>query len=138
MISTVPHATVRAPSESVPDQPRPNGGLVEPVPAYAAGAGDHDALLDAHGDRGKWRAWSDETTHAIHESQSLRIERVHEAPDHETAWTVAAYENPVSDRMWILTATGGTPAPCCRSCWITSPASTAGTGGHRRHAWLRQ
>lgn len=37
--------------------------------------------------------------------------RIHETPAHETAWTVAAYETPVSDRMWVLTATGATPAP---------------------------
>ncbi|MFD4604541.1 DUF317 domain-containing protein [Streptomyces sp. NPDC058464] len=54
---------------------------------------------------------SDDTAHAIHESQTLCIERVHEAPAIETAWTVAAYETPVSDRMWVLTATGSTPAP---------------------------
>ncbi|MFF4760357.1 DUF317 domain-containing protein [Streptomyces sp. NPDC001292] len=47
----------------------------------------------------------------MHESQTLRIERVHETPPHETAWTVAAYETPVSDRMWVLTANGATPAP---------------------------
>ncbi|WP_244809072.1 DUF317 domain-containing protein [Streptomyces sp. So13.3] len=87
----------------------------ETVPAYAADAGDHDALLNAflaaHDDWAKWRTWSDDTTHAIHEDQTLRIERIHDAPAHETAWTVAAYETPVSDRMWILTATGATPAP---------------------------
>ncbi|MFF7476761.1 DUF317 domain-containing protein [Streptomyces sp. NPDC008092] len=91
---------------------RPNP---ETVPVYLADAGDHDALLDAfldaHGEFEKWRTWSDDTTHAIHESQTLRIERVHETPAHETAWTVAAYETPVSDRMWVLTATGATPAP---------------------------
>ncbi|MFJ4572039.1 DUF317 domain-containing protein [Streptomyces sp. NPDC088846] len=88
---------------------------LETVPAHAADAGDHDALLDeflnAHGDWQKWRTWSDETTHAIHEEQTLRIERIHDAPARETAWTVAAYETPVSDRMWVLTATGSTPAP---------------------------
>ncbi|MET9507648.1 DUF317 domain-containing protein [Streptomyces flavidovirens] len=92
--------------------PRPQR---ETVPAYAADVGDHDALLeaffDAHGDWEKWRTWSDETTHAIHESQTLRIERVHEAHPRETAWTVAAYETPVSERMWVLTATGATPGP---------------------------
>ncbi|MFC5218928.1 DUF317 domain-containing protein [Streptomyces coerulescens] len=96
-------------------KPEPARQEPETVPAYLADAGDHDALLnaflDAHGDREKWRTWSDETTHAIHESQTLRIERVHETPAHETAWTVAAYETPVSDRMWVLTATGATPAP---------------------------
>ncbi|MDX3616493.1 DUF317 domain-containing protein [Streptomyces europaeiscabiei] len=93
-----------------PARPEP-----ETVPAYLADTGDHDALLDTfldgHGGWEKWRTWSDETTHAIHESQTLRIERVHETPAHETAWTMAAYETPVSDRMWVLTATGATPAP---------------------------
>ena len=41
----------------------------------------------------------------------MRIERVHEVHPRETAWIVAAYETPVSDRMWHLTATGTTPAP---------------------------
>ncbi|WP_371565264.1 DUF317 domain-containing protein [Streptomyces canus] len=87
----------------------------ETVPVYLADTGDHDALLDtfleAHSEFEKWRTWSDDTTHAIHESQTLRIERVHEAHPRETAWTITAYETPVSDRMWHLTATGATPAP---------------------------
>ncbi|MCA1221310.1 DUF317 domain-containing protein [Streptomyces sp. 8L] len=85
----------------------------ETVPAYAADAGNHDALLDrflaAHGDWQRWRTWSDETTHAIHESQTLRIERIHEARAGQIAWIVAAYETPVSERIWALTATGATP-----------------------------
>ncbi|CAL9460035.1 hypothetical protein [Streptomyces sp. enrichment culture] len=56
----------------------------ETVPVHLADAGDHDALLDTfldtHSEFEKWRTWSDETTHAIHESQTLRIERVHETP----------------------------------------------------------
>ncbi|MGW5096400.1 DUF317 domain-containing protein [Streptomyces nodosus] len=102
---------------SEPSRPEP-----ETVPVYLADAGDHDALLDsfldAHGEFEKWRTWSDDTTHAIHESQTLRIERVHEAAAHETAWTVAAYETPVSDRMWVLTATGATPAPVLHNLLI--------------------
>ncbi len=104
-------------AKSEPSRPEP-----ETVPVYLADAGDHDALLDtfldAHGEFEKWRTWSDETTHAIHESQTLRIERVHETPAHETAWTVAAYETPVSDRMWVLTATGATPAPVLQDLLI--------------------
>ncbi|WP_327743351.1 DUF317 domain-containing protein [Streptomyces europaeiscabiei] len=96
-------------------EPEPPAQEPEIVPAYAADAGDHDALLDqfltAHSGWEKWRTWSDDTTHAIHEAQTLRIERVHEAHPRETAWTVAAYETPVSERMWHLTATGATPAP---------------------------
>ncbi|MFE8009072.1 DUF317 domain-containing protein [Streptomyces sp. NPDC057418] len=97
------------------ESPRPEP---ETVPAYAADADDHDALLDTfledHRDWQKWRTWSDDTTHAIHEDQTLRIEHVHESDAHETTWTVAAYESPVSDRMWVLTATGATPAPVLR------------------------
>ncbi|MEV6423708.1 DUF317 domain-containing protein [Streptomyces sp. NPDC051662] len=85
------------------------------MPAYAADPGDHDAILDqfltAHPDWEKRRTWGDDTTHAIHESQTLRIERVHEAEPRETALTIAAYETPDSDRMWHLTMTGLTPAP---------------------------
>ncbi|MFE4664511.1 DUF317 domain-containing protein [Streptomyces sp. NPDC056716] len=87
----------------------------ESVPVYAADPGDHDALLDTflttHDDWDKWRTWDDDTTHAIHESQTLRIERIHDTPRHQTAWIVAAYESPVSERIWVLTATGATPAP---------------------------
>ncbi len=103
----------------------PPGGLEPPVPApkivplHTADPGDHDAILNeflaAHDDWEKWRTWSDNTTHAIHESQTLRIEHVHEAHPRETAWTVAAYETPVSDRLWHLTATGSTPAPVLQS-----------------------
>lgn len=96
-------------------RPEPAPPEPETVPAYLADAGDHDALLDgfldAHGEFEKWRTWSDETTHAIHESQTLRIELIHETQARETAWTIAAYETPVSDRMWVLTATSATPAP---------------------------
>ncbi|MEU5718068.1 DUF317 domain-containing protein [Streptomyces sp. NPDC020403] len=94
------------------EPPRPEP---ETVPAYAADADDHDVLLDTflkdHRDWQKWRTWSDDTTHAIHEDQTLRIEHVHETNAPETAWTVAAYETPVSDLIWALTATGTTPAP---------------------------
>ncbi|MFI5751057.1 DUF317 domain-containing protein [Streptomyces sp. NPDC051644] len=108
-------AEARTPLALTTAKPEPAPLEPETVPVYLADAGDHDALLDAfldaHGDWERWRTWSDETTHAIHESQTLRIERVHETPAHETAWTVAAYETPVSDRMWVLTATSATPAP---------------------------
>ncbi|MEH0441553.1 DUF317 domain-containing protein [Streptomyces scabiei] len=108
-------AEARTPLAHTAAKPEPARPEPETVPVYLADAGDHDALLhtflDAHGEFEKWRTWSDETTHAIHESQTLRIERVHETPAHETAWTVAAYETPVSDRMWVLTATGAAPAP---------------------------
>ncbi|MER7728501.1 DUF317 domain-containing protein [Streptomyces sp. NPDC096323] len=96
-------------------RPEPAPPQPETVPAYLADAGDHEALLDGfldtHGEFEKWRTWSDETTHAIHESQTRRIELIHETVALETAWTIAAYETPVSDRIWALTATSATPAP---------------------------
>ncbi|MFJ6574070.1 DUF317 domain-containing protein [Streptomyces sp. NPDC091292] len=104
-------------AKSEPPRPEP-----ETVPVYLAAPGDHDALLDsfldAHREFEKWRTWSDDTTHAIHESQTLRIERVHETPAREVTWTVAAYETPVSERMWVLTATGTTPAPVLQDLLI--------------------
>ncbi|MFJ6898112.1 DUF317 domain-containing protein [Streptomyces hokutonensis] len=108
-------AEARTPLALTGANPEPARPEPETVPAYAADAGDHDALLDAfldtHGEWEKWRTWSDHTTHVIHEDQTLRIERVHEAGPRDTAWTVAAYETPVSERMWHLAATGATPAP---------------------------
>ncbi|MGW2051623.1 DUF317 domain-containing protein [Streptomyces sp. NPDC001858] len=108
-------AQARTPPALTAAQPAPPLPEAETVALYAADAGDHDALLDAfldtHSEWAKWRTWSDDTTHAIHESQTLRIERVHESHPRETAWTVAAYETPVSDRTWVLTTTGATPAP---------------------------
>ncbi|MEV0472540.1 DUF317 domain-containing protein, partial [Streptomyces prunicolor] len=107
------HARTSLQAPSTP--PTATVPVTEEVPAYAADPADHNVLLGSfvseHGDWERWRTWSDETTHVIHESQTLRIELVHEAHPRDTAWTVAAYETPVSDRMWHLTATAATPAP---------------------------
>lgn len=100
---------------------KPEPALPEPktVPAYLADASDHDVLLDtfldAHGAWEKRRTWSDDTTQAIHESQTLRVERVHEADPRETAWTIDAYESPVGDRVWHATATSTTPIDIVRT-----------------------
>ncbi|WP_328939220.1 DUF317 domain-containing protein [Streptomyces tauricus] len=104
--------------EAEPALPR-----IETVPAYAADPADHDAVLEAfvnkHGDWAKWRTWSDNTTHLIHESQTLRAELVHEPDPREAAWTFAAYETPISDRMWHLTLTAATPDPLLQSLLIS-------------------
>ncbi|MGN9821559.1 DUF317 domain-containing protein [Streptomyces sp. SD11] len=96
---------------------------IETVPAYAADPADPDGVLEAfvneHGDWAKWRTWSDNTTHLIHESQTLRAELVHEPDPREAAWTFAAYETPVSDRMWHLTLTAATPDPLLQSLLIS-------------------
>ncbi|GGU41532.1 DUF317 domain-containing protein [Streptomyces violascens] len=83
------------------------------VPIHAAGSGDHEALLNdflaAQDEWEKWRTWSDETTHAVHESLTLRAEFVHEADPDDIVWTIAAYESPVGERRWHATATATTP-----------------------------
>ncbi|MFF6782818.1 DUF317 domain-containing protein [Streptomyces sp. NPDC012510] len=105
------------PEAGEPDQPihdEPPVPHTETVPVYAADPGNHDAVLDEFvaekSDWEKWRTFSDDTTHVIHESQTLRIQLLHEADPREDAWTIAAYETPVSDRMWHLTLTA-TPQP---------------------------
>ncbi|MFF9900966.1 DUF317 domain-containing protein [Streptomyces longispororuber] len=85
----------------------------ERVPVYAADPGDHEALLDEfldkHGEWEKYRTWEDSTTVANHESLTLRAVFDHDAEGRDTKWTVAAYETPVSDRLWHGTATASTP-----------------------------
>ncbi|WP_338676824.1 DUF317 domain-containing protein [Streptomyces sp. SCSIO 30461] len=115
-LTATEHAAIEARTPlSAPPKPEPTPALPEAVPVYLADPGDHDAalelFLDTHKDWRKWRTWSDDTTHAVHENQTLRIERVHESDPREYAWTIAAYENPVSDRIWHMTLTGTTPAP---------------------------
>ncbi|MFE4367760.1 DUF317 domain-containing protein [Streptomyces sp. NPDC056835] len=113
--SPTPPARSRSTAGVLAAEPEPPAPTEEIVPTYAADPGDHDAVLDqflaTHRDWEKRGSWTDNTTHAIHESQILRIERVHEAEPREIAWTVAADEIPVSDRMWHLAMTGLTPAP---------------------------
>ncbi|MFG2978483.1 DUF317 domain-containing protein [Streptomyces sp. NPDC048331] len=103
--------------------PAPGPGVVpseatpEEVPAYAVGPGDHEALLvdffAKHEEWGKWRP-HDETTIASHESLTLRIEFLHEARHGDNAWTIAAYESPVGERLWHATATPATPVEIVR------------------------
>ncbi|WP_417198463.1 DUF317 domain-containing protein [Streptomyces stelliscabiei] len=90
----------------------------------------------------------------MHESQTLRIQLLHEADPREGAWTIAAYETPVSDRMWHLTLTANTPAGLLNSLLISlahgewdtsldspsprralprSPAPSPTPAGHPRH-----
>ncbi|MFD7017476.1 DUF317 domain-containing protein [Streptomyces sp. NPDC059928] len=90
----------------------------ETVEVHAAGAGKHEALLtdflESHGEWEKWRTWSDETTHAVHESLVLRAEFVHEAGPDGTQWKIAAYESPVGERLWHATATTTVPVEIMR------------------------
>ncbi|WP_037678564.1 DUF317 domain-containing protein [Streptomyces griseus] len=50
------------------------------------------------------RTWSDDTTHAVHESLVLHVEFIHEAEPDDTQWKIAAYESPVGERLWHATA----------------------------------
>ncbi|WP_330324677.1 DUF317 domain-containing protein [Streptomyces pseudovenezuelae] len=91
----------------------------EQVPAYAADPGDHEALLngflDGQGDWEKYRTWEDHTTVATHESLTLRILFDHEAGPRDPRWTIAAYESPVSERMWYMTLTPTVPVPVLKT-----------------------
>ncbi|WP_327669568.1 MULTISPECIES: DUF317 domain-containing protein [unclassified Streptomyces] len=99
----------------------------ETVPVYLADAGDHQALLDAflntHGEFERWRTWSDDTTHVVHESLVLRAEFIHEADPDDTQWKIAAYESPVGERTWHATATTTVPVEIMRVL-LESLAST--------------
>ncbi|MFI1185778.1 hypothetical protein [Streptomyces californicus] len=73
-----------------------------------ARSGDHEALLDTflddHAQWQRWRTWSDETTHAVHESMCLRAELVHEPEPHTPGWRFAVYNSPVGARLWHAAA----------------------------------
>lgn len=85
----------------------------EPAEVDAAGADDHEALLkdflESRGEWERWRTWSDDTTHAVHESLVLRAEFVHEAAPDDTQWKIAAYESPIGERLWHATASTTVP-----------------------------
>ncbi|WP_327745482.1 DUF317 domain-containing protein [Streptomyces europaeiscabiei] len=93
----------------------PAASHVERVPSYEADPDDHEALLNGflteNNDWEKYRTWDDNTTIANHESLTLRILFDHDARSRDPKWTIAAYETPVSDRMWHMTITAATPAP---------------------------
>lgn len=103
----------RAPSAPTPADTQPSTATAETEPARTTGTGTHEALLTdflaSHGEWEKWRTWSDETTHAVHESLALRVEFVHEAGPDDAQWKVAAYESPIGERLWHATATATTP-----------------------------
>ncbi|MFE7272421.1 DUF317 domain-containing protein [Streptomyces sp. NPDC057623] len=98
------------PAEPEPPVPEP-----EIVPAHAADPGNHEAALNTfltdNGDWERYNTWDDNTTVATHESLTLRILFDHEAHARDAQWTIAAYETPVSDRMWHMTITPATPQP---------------------------
>ncbi|MEW2583033.1 DUF317 domain-containing protein [Streptomyces virginiae] len=79
-----------------------------------AGPGEHEAFLtsflETNPEWEKYRTGHDDTTIANHESLSVRAEFDHEARHRtDTAWTIAAYNGPVGERLWHATLTAGTP-----------------------------
>ncbi|MFJ6783576.1 DUF317 domain-containing protein [Streptomyces yangpuensis] len=108
----------------------PSEPLRETVPVYAAEPGDHEALLNSFLDANReWEKYRphDETTIANHESLALRIEFLHEAVHGDDAWTIAAYESPVGERLWHATVTPTTPVEITKSL-LNSLASANGWG----------
>ncbi|MGW9408866.1 DUF317 domain-containing protein [Streptomyces diastaticus] len=98
---------------------QPTPATTRLVDAHAAAAGNHEALLndflESHGEWEKWRTWSDETTHAVHESLVMRAEFAHEANPDDAQWRIAAYESPVGERLWHATATATVPVAIVRA-----------------------
>ncbi|MER5567149.1 DUF317 domain-containing protein [Streptomyces goshikiensis] len=68
-------------------------------------------MADLFARNGGWDKWRphDETTVASHESLTLRIEFLHEPLHGDDAWTIAAYESPVGERLGHATVTPATP-----------------------------
>ncbi|MFJ2114579.1 DUF317 domain-containing protein [Streptomyces sp. NPDC087850] len=112
-VLAVPPADRSAPTTFGP----PAEQVSQSVPSYAADPGDHEALLrDFFTKHQEWEKWRphDETTIASHESLTLRVEFLHEALRGDDAWTIAAYESPVGERLWHATATPTTPVEIMR------------------------
>lgn len=93
---------------------RASTGLGDDQQLPATGSGDHEELLDTflddHAEWQRWRTWSDETTHAVHESLCLRAELVHEPGKYAPAWRFAVYASPVGARLWHAAASRTTPS----------------------------
>lgn len=68
-----------------------------------------DRFLDDHPEWQRWRTWSDETTHAVHESLCLRAELVHEPLTYAHKWRFAVYASPVGTRLWHAATCTTTP-----------------------------
>ncbi|MFC5252038.1 hypothetical protein [Streptomyces nigrescens] len=63
-----------------------------------------------HAELDREGTWDDDSTVANHESLTPRALFDHEAQGRDTKWTLAAYETPVSDRLWHATAAASTLA----------------------------
>jgi hypothetical protein len=61
---------------------------------------------------------------ATHESLTLRFLFDREAGPREARWTTAAYESPVSERMWHMALTPTVPSPVVKS--LLDALSTSG------------
>ncbi|WP_406186137.1 DUF317 domain-containing protein [Streptomyces sp. NBC_01006] len=127
-VLSAPHAETPVPATArtaAPAEP-----LSKMVPVYAADPGDHEALLnDFLAANGEWEKYRphDETTIASHESLTLRVEFLHEAAHGDNAWTVAAYESPVGERLWHAAVTPTTPLEITKAL-LNSLASGNGWG----------
>ncbi|WP_412078931.1 DUF317 domain-containing protein [Streptomyces xanthophaeus] len=91
-----------------------------PTEPPAAGPGEHEAFLaaflESNAEWEKYRTWDDDTTIANHESLTVRAEFDHEARHRtDTAWTLAAYNGPVGERIWHATVTASTPVTFVRT-----------------------
>lgn len=119
------------PTNRIEKAPVPEQARTELVPAYAADPGDHEkllaSLLEEQNEWEKYRTWGDDTTIANHESLTLRALFDHGAQGRDTKWTLAAYETPVSERLWHATAAASTPVGIVHTM-LNSAASDSAWG----------
>ncbi|MFI0711359.1 DUF317 domain-containing protein [Streptomyces inhibens] len=83
-------------------------------------------LQTHHAEPDRERTWDEDSTVANHQSLTLRALFDHEAQGRDTKWTLAAYETPVSERLWHATAAASTPAELCSPCSTPLRASQHG------------
>ncbi|MFD7730451.1 DUF317 domain-containing protein [Kitasatospora phosalacinea] len=82
------------------------------TPGHLAGPGDPDtAFHEFFEENETWQRWRprDETTLALHEQQTARIELDHEADGDQPRWTIAAYTSPVGGLHWQARFCARTP-----------------------------
>ncbi|MCW8379771.1 DUF317 domain-containing protein [Streptomyces justiciae] len=87
--------------------------VVAEVPAYAAGPGNHEVILDEFlAENRDWEryTWDEATTVATHKSLAVRIVFDRNARSRQPKWTFVGYETPTSDCTWHITAPSSTPA----------------------------
>ncbi|WP_328764328.1 DUF317 domain-containing protein [Streptomyces sp. NBC_00272] len=131
---------------SNPGSPRTETTAKQPTNPTAppsAGPGEHEAFLaaflESNAEWEKYRTWDDDTTVSNHESLTVRAEFDHEARHRtDTAWTLAAYNGPVGERIWHATVTAATPVAFVHAVLESASSTGAPLADSSPHGPLRE